>query len=129
MNNADASAKKTVLLVEDDASIRELYAMALIRSGLTIIMAGNGKEGVQLALEQHPDLILLDIDLPLLDGYGVAAEIRSDAWGKTASIIFLTNHSEPSYQAHASLQAPERYIVKADTPVKEVVQQIVSFLQ
>jgi CheY-like chemotaxis protein len=103
--------------------------MAFIKEGLSIVMAENGVRGVEAALKHHPDLILLDIDMPLLNGYETAAEIRKDAWGKNASIIFLTNHNEPSYEAHASLQEPEQYIVKAETPVKEVVQQILKIIQ
>lgn len=118
--------KKTVLLVEDDKSIRELYALALINAGLHIVMAENGHDGVRIALEQHPDVILLDIDMPIMNGYEAATAIREDAWGQTVPIIFLTNRSDPRDEAHASLQRPEHYIVKADTPMKEVVAQIVA---
>lgn len=118
--------KKTVLLVEDDKSIRELYALALINAGLHIVMAENGSDGVRLALEQHPDVILLDIDMPIMNGYEAATQIRSDAWGQAVPIIFLTNRSDPRDEAHASLQEPEHYIVKADTPMKEVIAQIVA---
>jgi two-component system cell cycle response regulator DivK len=124
MNSNDTVPKKTILLVEDDASIRELYAMALIKTGFSIIMAENGAKGVELALAEHPDLVLLDIDMPLLNGYEAAAQIRADAWGKTVPIMFLTNHSEPSYEAHAAAQAPEHYLVKAETPMKEVMEII-----
>lgn len=118
--------KKTVLLVEDDKSIRELYALALINAGLHIVMAENGQDGARIALEKHPDLILLDIDMPIMNGYDAATLIRSDAWGQAVPIIFLTNRSDPRDQAHASLQQPEHYIIKADTPMKEVVDRIVA---
>lgn len=121
--------KKTVLLVEDDKSIRELYALALINAGLHIVMAEDGQTGVRIALEQHPDLVLLDIDMPIMNGYEAAATIRSDEWGRTVPIIFLTNRSDPRDQAHASLQQPEHYIIKADTPMKEVIDQIVAAIK
>ena len=121
--------KKTVLLVEDDKSIRELYALALINAGLHIVMAEDGQHGVSIALEQHPDLVLLDIDMPIMNGYEAAATIRSDEWGRTVPIIFLTNRSDPRDQAHASLQEPEHYIIKADTPMKEVIAQIVAAIK
>jgi DNA-binding response OmpR family regulator len=121
--------KKTVLLVEDNQSIRELYALALINAGLHIVMADNGQDGVRIALERHPDLILLDIDMPILNGFGAATLIREDAWGQTVPIIFLTNRSDPRDEAHASLQRPEHYIIKADTPMKEVIGQIVAAIR
>ncbi len=87
-------------------------------------MAEDGIIGLEFALMHHPDVILLDIDLPGLDGHGVAAKIRQDEWGKSARIIFLTNHSDAQNVAHAIMQHPEEYIVKANVPVKDVVNTI-----
>jgi len=120
MNTSD----KKVLLVEDDQSIRELYAMALIKAGLGILMAQDGDQGVRLALTHHPDLVLLDIDMPIMNGYEAAAAIRKDSWGATVPIIFLTNRADPRDKAHASVQLPERFITKAEVPVREVVDQV-----
>jgi DNA-binding response OmpR family regulator len=114
-------AAQKVLLVEDDQSIRELYAIALIKAGVNILMAQDGDQGVRLALEHHPDLILLDIDMPIMNGYDAAARIRQDDWGATVPIIFLTNRSDPRDKAHASIQMPEQFITKAEVPVREVV--------
>lgn len=116
--------EKKVLLVEDDKNIRELYAMALIKAGVNIMMAEDGDQGVRLALAHHPALIMLDIDMPIMNGYDAAAKIRQDTWGATVPIIFLTNRSDPQDQAHASIQRPERYLVKANLSVKEVVAEI-----
>ena len=88
------------------------------------MMAEDGDQGVRLALAQHPALILLDIDMPIMNGYDAAAKIRQDAWGATVPIIFLTNRDDPRDQAHASMQRPERYIVKANLSIKEVVAEI-----
>jgi DNA-binding response OmpR family regulator len=115
---------KKILLIEDDQSIRELYAMAFIKSGLNILMAQDGDQGVRLALEHHPDLILLDIDMPIMNGYDAAAAIRKDVWGATVPIIFLTNRADPRDKAHASVQMPERFITKAEVPVREVVSLV-----
>jgi DNA-binding response OmpR family regulator len=116
--------KKTILLVEDDQSIRELYAVAFINAGLNIMMAENGKQGVEFALSHHPDLVLLDIDMPILNGHQAAEKIRQDEWGKTARILFLTNHTDAQNVAHAIMQKPEDYIVKANVPIKEVINQV-----
>ena len=115
---------KTILLVEDDQSIRELYAMAFINAGFNIMMAENGQQGVEMAFKHHPELILLDIDMPLVNGHEAAKRIRQDAWGKDARIVFLTNHSDAQNVAHAIMQKPEDYIVKVNVPVQEVVNQV-----
>jgi DNA-binding response OmpR family regulator len=120
----EESDKKTVLLVEDNEAIRELYAVALVQAGFNILMAENGEQGVRFALEHHPDLILLDIDLPILNGHETAQKIRQDSWGKTVRIVFLTNYSDAANVAHAIMQKPEDYIVKVNVPIKEIINQV-----
>jgi CheY-like chemotaxis protein len=120
----ETGSQKTILLVENEQNIRELFAMALIKAGFNIVMAENGEQGVAQALKHHPDLIMLDIDMPLMNGHEAAKKIREDEWGKHARIIFLTNHSDPQSVAHAVLLKPEDYIVKVNTPVSEIVNQV-----
>lgn len=123
-NIREEPEKKVVLLVEDDKNIRELYAMALVNAGIEIKMAENGQQGVEMALEHKPSVILIDIEMPVMDGHQAVEKIRMDKWGKNAKIIFLTNLSDASDVAHAVSQKAEEYIVKANTPVKEVVNQV-----
>lgn len=59
---------KQVLLVDDDRTLREMYAVALVKAGLDIIMAENGVQGIEMALKHKPDVILLDIEMPEMDG-------------------------------------------------------------
>lgn len=120
----DALEKQTVLLVEDDMALRELYAMALLKAGFDILMAENGEQGVALAIKHHPSLILLDIDMPIMNGHQAAEKLRLDSWGKGARIIFLTNHSDVQNMAHAAMQNPKDYIVKADVPIKDMINQV-----
>jgi CheY-like chemotaxis protein len=120
----EESEKRVVLLVEDDKALRELYAMALVKAGFDILMAENGKSGVAIALEHRPNLILLDIDMPIMNGHQAAERIRQDSWGKDARIIFLTNHSDAQNVAHAIMQKPEDYIVKANVPIKDMINQV-----
>lgn len=115
---------KKVLLVEDDQTIRELYATAFINAGLDVSMAEDGAQGVAMALELKPAVVLLDIDMPVMNGHEAAEKIRLDAWGKTVPIIFLTNHSDAANVAHAHMLKPDDYIVKANTPIKDVVNQV-----
>lgn len=115
---------KKVLLVEDDQTIRELYATAFINEGLEVIMAADGDEGVEKALKEKPAVILFDINMPVLDGHKAAQRIRMDKWGEDVPIIFLTNHSDAANVAHAHMLKPDDYIVKANTPMKEVVNKV-----
>ncbi len=115
--------KPTVLIVEDDAMIRKLYADAFELAGLTVLQAENGEEGVALALAEHPDAILMDIMMPVMNGHEAVAKIRRDAWGKSAKIIFLTNMSDAENVVHAVEAGSDEYIIKANASVKEVVNQ------
>jgi len=114
----------TVLIVEDDASIQALYKDAFEFSGLTVIIANNGQEGVALALANHPDLILADLMMPEMNGHQMMEKIRLDSWGRKAKVIFLTNFSDPETVFHSIKLKPEEFIVKAHTEVKEVVNKV-----
>ena len=113
-----------VLIVEDDESIRTLYATALKVAGLKVLTASDGKEGVTLALEHHPDVIMMDIMMPNMSGHDAVEKIRLDKWGKNVKIIFLTNHSDPKNVFEAVKAGSDDYIVKANTDVKEVVNRV-----
>jgi DNA-binding response OmpR family regulator len=115
--------KPTVLIVEDDTLIRKLYADAFELAGVNVITAENGEEGVQSALEHHPNAILMDIMMPGMNGHEAVSKIRKDSWGKTASIIFLTNMSDAENVVHAVAEGSDEYIIKANATVKEVVNK------
>ena len=112
-----------VLIVEDDENIRELYKVAFTQAGINVLTAANGKEGVELALLHHPDAILMDILMPVMGGHEAVKKIRLDSWGKKAKIIYLTNMSDAENVFLAVEQGSEEYIIKANAPVKEVVNQ------
>ena len=113
-----------ILIVEDDEAIRELYHDALEAAELTTVLASTAAEGVALALERHPKVILMDISLPDQTGHEAVAAIRADDWGKTAKILFLTNRTDPEDVVQAIEQGSEDYIIKAHTEVKEVVNKV-----
>lgn len=116
--------KTLVLIVEDDESILELYARAFTLAGIKVIKAKNGLEGVEKALKCHPDAILMDIRMPVMHGHKAVEKIRLDPWGKDAKIVFLTNMSDAENVFLAVEQGSEEYIIKANTPVKEVVNRV-----
>ena len=113
-----------VLLVEDDENIRSLYKDALEIAKLSVTVAKDGSEAVTLALENHPKVILMDITLPKMSGHEAMQKIRLDSWGKNAKVIFLTNASDAENVVHAVEVGSAEYIVKANTSVKEVINQV-----
>jgi len=115
--------KATALIVEDDKNIRDLYGDAFAIAGIQVLKATNGSEGVDLALAHHPDVILMDIMMPVMDGHTAVSKIRRDPWGKSAKVIFLTNMSDAEDVVHAVEEGSDEYIIKANASVKEVVNQ------
>ncbi len=116
--------KATVLIVEDDQNIREMYRDAFTHAGINVLTAANGQEGVDLALAHHPNAILMDIMMPIMNGHVAVSHIRKDAWGKHAKVVFLTNMSDAENVVHAIEEGSEEYIIKANTSIKEVVNQV-----
>lgn len=76
--------RPTLLIVEDDFRLRNVFSEVLSRNGYSVLQAANGSEGVLLAQEHLPDLVLTDLSMPVLDGWGVLSAIRSDP--RTAAI-------------------------------------------
>ena len=81
---------KTVLVADDKPTGRELVRTVLENSGYTVIEAGDGVEAVKLARERNPDLIILDLHMPGIDGFGVIEELRRDAKFSETPIVALT---------------------------------------
>ncbi|MGB9144894.1 MAG: response regulator [Acidobacteriaceae bacterium] len=87
---ADLARRFLILIADDRPSSRELLRTVLERSGYDVVEAGDGEEALDQARERHPDLILLDLQMPKLDGYGVLAELRREARFRDLPICALT---------------------------------------
>lgn len=116
--------KKTILIVEDETSLRNALRDKLAREGFAVLEAKNGEEGLEVALREHPDLILLDIIMPVMDGMTMLARLREDAWGKEAKVIILTNLSESEKVSAAMAAGMFDYLVKSDWKIEDVVAKV-----
>jgi CRP/FNR family cyclic AMP-dependent transcriptional regulator len=106
---------KKILIIEDDFEARENMAEILELAGYTVIQAGNGKEGVSLALREIPNLIVCDINMPELDGFGVLHMVQSKIATKTVPFIFLTGNAERSEMRKGMDLGADDYITKPCT--------------
>ena len=82
-----------ILLVEDNEMNRDMLSRRLVKKGYEVVMAVNGQEGISLARSETPDLILMDISLPVIDGYEAARDLKAHADTKDIPIIALTAHA------------------------------------
>ncbi len=122
---------KKVAIIEDEATLRGAMNDALSRAGFTCYLAENGETGLQLCLTQKPDLILLDLLMPVMDGMTMLRELRKDTWGATARVIVLTNYSADDAERVRGVieTVPELYLVKSDWPIGKLVKKAEELLQ
>ncbi len=116
--------KKKILIVEDEPKLLRAIADKLIREGFDTLEARNGEEGAKIAINEKPDLILLDIIMPVMDGITALNQIRNDEWGKKVPVIMLTNLSGGVEVAKCLQRGVHDYLVKSDWTLSDVVKQI-----
>lgn len=114
-----------VLVIEDDPAHQLALLEKLKHENIEALAASDGEEGLKLALEKHPDLILLDILLPKLNGVELLQKLRSDVWGKTARVVVLTNVGEVGENVEKMKDlAPADIFIKAETSVENVIKKV-----
>jgi DNA-binding response OmpR family regulator len=119
----------SVLLIEDDTDVRDMYRMRLVRDGYEVTTAADGEEGVRMALEQHPDIVFLDLRLPKMDGFQVLQVLRSDNATKDTPVIILTNYGEPELKQRGLVLGASDYVLKSATTPGELSGNIESWLE
>ncbi len=91
----------TILLIEDNEMSRDMLSRRLQRRGYSVVTAADGEEGVRLARETAPDLILMDLGLPVLDGWGASRMLKADEATRGIPLIALTAHAMAGDEARA----------------------------
>ena len=109
---ANTLFKLRILVIEDTPENMELMCLILEQAGHQVYKAFDGVQGVEIALQQHPDLILLDLALPDKDGWTVAEEIKSDIITKDIPIIAISAHSMPKFKEKALEAGCDGFIPK-----------------
>ena len=129
MNTTKTS--KVILVVEDERDLREAIADILRLKHYNPLEAKNGREGVELALGKHPELILLDLIMPEMDGMTALKKIREDTWGASVPVIILTNLSATNEQLVEDMvtHKPMHYLIKSDWKLHDVVTKVEKILE
>lgn len=112
-------------VIEDEESYLKLVHNELTAIGYKVVDAKEGKQGLDIAKLEHPDLILLDLKLPGIDGMTVLNELRQDDWGKTAKVIILTNlEPDDAIMQGIVKNQPAYYILKSDIKLEGLIEKI-----
>lgn len=120
--------KKRILLIEDNEQNRYLATFLLTKSGYEVVQAFDGPSGIELAARVRPDLILLDIQLPGMDGYAVARQLKSDPRLNGVPIVAVTSYAMVGDREECLAAGAEGYLEKPINP-QTFVAELEYFLQ
>jgi DNA-binding response OmpR family regulator len=104
-----------VLLIEDDETVVEMYRIRLVTDGYSVVVAADGEQGLQMANDEDPDFILLDLRLPKLSGFEVLSRLRSSAKMSDIPVIVLSNLTDPELSYRGNDLGIVEYMIKAET--------------
>jgi len=124
-----ATDKKTILIVEDEPSQLMVLRDEFADHGFQVLTAGSGEEGLSVAFFRHPDVILLDIMMPHMDGESMLALLRRDReWGKHVPVLVLTNiiPDDERRMKHIRGSGVSHYLVKSGWPLEAIVDVVKS---
>ncbi|MFA6301400.1 MAG: response regulator [Candidatus Paceibacterota bacterium] len=118
--------KVLMLVVDDEKMLVEAIKEKLLSEGFGVLVAYDGEEGLSLAKSQHPDLILLDLLMPKMDGMTMLKKLREDTWGRGVPVIILTNLSSADEERNKDITKlePTYYFIKVDKTMDEIVEKI-----
>lgn len=122
---------KIVLIVEDEEALSDVLSDMLQKDNFSVLTAENGEVGVEQALKKHPDLILLDLLMPVMGGMDALKKIRKDSWGARVPVIILTNlnATDQNLVQDMILERPEYYLIKSDWKISDLVKKIKEVLR
>lgn len=120
---------KKILFVEDESALQKTFSEILKQEGYEVISALDGESGLNLAKSEKPDLILLDLILPKMDGFEVLAELKNNPETKSIPVIVLTNLENIEDVDKAIQLGAMTYLVKAQYSLKDVIEKIKKALE
>lgn len=115
-----------IAIIEDDQAIAQMYRLKFEADGDTVEMAENGLIGLKLVEHMNPDIVLLDIMMPVMTGDETLEKMRATVWGKDVKVIILTNMGEQEAPAKLKKLGVSAFIVKAEMTPRQVAELVKS---
>lgn len=113
-----------IAIIEDDQAISQMYRIKFEAEGYQVETAENGKLGLKLAESMKPDIILLDLMMPEMNGDEMLTKLRATSWGKHTKVIILTNMGEQEAPESLKTMEVRRFIVKAEMTPRQVAEMV-----
>ncbi len=114
----------TILIVEDESALLMVLTDKFRREGFLVHNADDGQKGLQCALQNKPDIIVLDIVMPSMDGLTMLKKLRENKWGNTVPVLILSNLSDPEQINEATGRGRVEYLVKSNWGLDDVVRKV-----
>ena len=124
-----AEEKNKVCIIDDDDNIREIYRTAFLESGYEVVEAANGEEGLRVIRESRPDIVLVDLMMPIMNGTEMLEELKKDADLARIPVIVLTNVDDREMAAKVGEMDVSFYLIKSFFDPKKVVATAEEVLQ
>jgi Response regulator containing a CheY-like receiver domain and an HTH DNA-binding domain len=121
--------KKVLLIVDDETLVSSVLMAQFNQDEVEIILTNNGEVGLKTALEHHPDLILLDLVMPKMDGMTMLSKLREDKWGKQAKVIILSNIVDADKVDESKNHGVAEYYVKSNLDAIALAEKIKEVLK
>ena len=129
LNPKNQSSAKKILIIEDDRFLRELIARKLTDEGFETLEAGEGEQGLKKIKEEKPDLVLLDLILPSIDGFEVLSRMKEDAKVSSIPVIILSNLGQREEVERGLKSGAIDYLIKAHFTPGEIIEKIKGVLK
>jgi DNA-binding response OmpR family regulator len=120
---------KTILIIEDDKFLRELIVQKLIKEDYEVVEAVDGEDGIRKIKEEKPDLVLLDLILPGIDGFEVLTKMREDVEIASIPVIILSNLGQKEDVERGLKLGAKDYLIKAHFTPGEIIEKIKKYLK
>ena len=118
-----------ILIVEDDISLITALDSKFSENGFKVYKAFDGEEGLNIAFDKHPDVILLDILIPKLDGITLLSKLRENEWGSRVPVVIMSNLSFSEYEINAcNKYKVKKYLTKADWDINKIEEEIEKYV-
>lgn len=118
-----------IAIIEDDSAISQMYRFKFEADGYEVETAENGRLGLELAKNMKPDIILLDLMMPEMNGDEMLAELRKAPWGKDIKVIILTNKGEQEIPPGVQTLGVSAVVLKADMTPRQVAELVQATLK
>lgn len=120
----DIDQKMKILVVDDESSLRNVLKDKISNAGYIALSANNGEEGLKIGIKEKPDLILLDVIMPKVDGIKMLKKLREDEWGEHVKVLLLSNDDDPEHIRETLKDNATDYLIKSDWELEDIVKKI-----